>query len=249
MIKKILGVLSIISLGLVALSSCGGASEDLSYNRKATPSASSIEKYNLDFNSETGSLLFEKDNYSLYLATDAKASLVTHTIDVLELKDLDGNNLVETEGTKLRNINSNTLVFSDGTSSLYTSEVSQFVNMLYDGTDGAGKVLTTDTLGFTPDLKASWMKTSDLKSAYEYYNNNNLSELKLEIVYLPTYFVRKNEDNVVMEQYILAPIYMTYTTENSSKEIVNGELVDSKISSIKKSVFTFKEGSNTVLAQ
>lgn len=247
MTKKILGVLSIIALSLVSLSSCGGESEDLSRNRQAIISSSTAEKYNLNFNNENGSLLVEKDNYSLYLATDVKASLVTYTVDVLQLKDLDGNNLVETEGEKLRNINSKTLVFSEGLSALYTSEVTQYINMLYDGTDGVGKVLTRDSLGFNPDLKPSWTKTSDLKTAYEYYKNNDLSELKLEIVYLPTYFVRKNEGIVVMEQHILAPIYMTYTTENSSKEIVNGELVDSNISSIKKSEFKFVENSNAVL--
>lgn len=249
MTKKILGVLSIISLGLVALTSCGGASEDLSFNRKATPGAEAVARYNLDFNNETGKLAYEKDDYSLYFANDIKSSLVTYEVDVLKLNNVEGNNLIESEDEKVRYIHSITYVFSDGTSALYSSETSQFVAMLYDTTEGAGKELTVDTLGFTPDLSASWTKTSDLKTPYVFYKNNNLSELKLEIVYLPTYFVRKSEGNVVMEQYILAPIYMAYTTNNGSKEIVNNELVDSKISSIKKSEFIFKEDSNVVLAQ
>ena len=245
--KKIFGVVSLVALGAISLVSCTGNGEDLSVTRRATPSDETKKLYNLDFTSENSTEIYTSDTYSIYAAKDIKASLFYNEIDVVSLKDKNDNNLFDTDGEKLRNINSQSLVFSDGTSALYSTEISQYVNLLY-GSDGISEKLKRTDLDFTPDYSASWTKTSDLKTPYEYYVNNGLTELRCDIVYLPTYFVRKNNGNVVLEQYIITPIYTAYTYSNGEMEIVNGEGKKSSIKNLKKVSLKFKEGSNTILA-
>lgn len=245
--KKIFGVVSLVAVTALSLVSCSTSSEDLSVTRKATPSDEIKELYNLNFTTD-GQVLYESDTYSIYVAKDIKASLFTNQIDVLAIKDINDKNLVENDGDKLRNITSQSLVFSDGTSALYTTEITQYLNLFYNTTDGIAKLANSEYLGFTPDYSVSWTKTSDLKTPYEYYKNNNLTELKCNVVYIPTYFVRKNNGNIVLEQYIITPIYTAYTYSNGETEIINGEAKSSTIKDIKKVSLKFREGSSTILA-
>lgn len=244
--KKIFGVVSLVALGALTLVSCGGSSEDLSVTRRATPSDETKELYNLNFTTENSTEIYASDTYSIYAAKDMKASLFVNEIDVVSLKDKNDNNLFDTDGEKLRSINTQSLVFSDGTSALYTTEVTQYVNLLY-GSEALPKKLDSE-LAFVPDYSASWTKTSNLKTPYEFYIDNNLTELKCDVVYLPTYFIRKNNGNVVLEQYVITPIYTTYTYSNGEMEIVNGEAKASTIKDIKKVSLKFREGSSTILA-
>lgn len=245
-LNKIIAAIGTLSI-FATLVSCGGSSEDLTTLRVATVSDSKKEMYNLNFDDATGSKVVESDTYSIYVSSDIKSSLFIYEVDIMSLKDSQGDVIIDDDSDKLRTVISNTLYFSTGDSAIYSTEKAQYISYLYNTTDGIIKLANNDTLGFTPDYSQSLTKTVDLKSAYQFSKDNNLNDVKLNIVYLPTYFVRKNDGNVILSQYVLAPIYMTFVYSNGEKEIIDGKSQTSTIKGIKVATLTFKEGYNDVL--
>lgn len=258
--KKLLIGSSILALSVLALTSCGGSSEDLTSLRidnvsDETKTALNLTNLGTEGKDIVGTKIYKDDRgtkksyYDIYVdAVDPNASMFVYSKN---LADIVENFDKKVKDNALANITVNTLTF---TSSIYASESSSYITEFYNKKYG----LTSYTLdenktkvynydfGFEFEKTQSWTKTtSTMKQALNAYKDG-VTDISIKTLYLPTYFVRTYKGEEILRCYIFTPVYIALVDNTTGKEIVSkkGEkyaLEDSPLASYNELKLVFND--------
>ena len=214
--KKLFKFVGIAFAGVLALASCKN-SEDLESLRKdADISAEIKEAYNINFDATTSSKkLYNQDRgdnnsyFDVYVAEDYKNSLLSYTITLESMKADVADLEKRLDQNKVTALPINTLMFS---SSLYSSELSSFINEIYNSNYGINSTTKTDDtttknydFGFDIDSQAAWTRSLTGKYLNEAYLDGK-TDISIVITYLPLYLNRYNNGNEIVKLYAFLPI-------------------------------------------
>ena len=241
--KKLISAIC-ASAALMTLASCSSSTDvDLTTIRSDIDAVDLTyvkDKYNLNFiydldnNANRLDTTVEIDSgtdyYAVYVNKNLADSAFVYSYNI----DEDLNNL----GDRIQYYTVNALTFQTS-NSIYDSEVSSIATALYNSEHGLHQY--NDDFAFEVNTLAalSFNKSAaDAKAAY----NNGKRNVTLNIVYVPTFVVRNygadGNKQKILQKVVFAPIYSCYSSEG--KEISeNGELIDSKISSIQTKEIVF----------
>jgi len=172
--------------------------------------------------------------YKIYLNADYKSSLIRRKLSTINYKDEEVAiaSFFEEYDDHIKTFTVSNLTF---TNLIYSSEYSSIIAKLYDKEEGLGNLTLGD---FETNTTAAWNKTISFDYARQYHNANENEEISLEIVYLPTFVVRKYNNIIVLKTYVYVPVYTAFTVDGD--EIIQDE--NGKISVIPSSI----EDINTV---
>ena len=161
-------------------------------------------------------------HYELYVAKDAKNSLFTYNYDLTEyFGSKNGKN------NKTATVSALAMEMEDG-ALLYDSEASNILSAAYSDITGVSSVLTDAT--FKVQSLSKWTKSVSTTKAYKAFKNDNKS-VSLSIVYMPVYVRHYVKTQVVLNEYVFLPVYITFQTTDGL-ELIDGEWKTSTISSI-----------------
>lgn len=201
--KKIF-TLFLLMLSIVLVSCSSGEKQDLKSLRKDEVSDEIKTQLNITFDETTGSKKIytkERENdsyYDIYVAEDINASLFSYSYDIT--KDIDKH---------LKKVLVNTLTFAD---SMYSDEMAAYLKEFYAKEYGVTKL----GLNFTPITDDAWTKNL-YDSVILDAANDNVENIEVSIVYLPTLFVRTYKGNEILKVYVFVPVYVKYLSDG--KEI------------------------------
>lgn len=243
--KKKLIFSLIAATSLFSLASCSGSSnEDLTVIRSDKDSLDLSlvkDKYKLNFIDDLNNLASRldktqeldegQDYYAIYTPNNITECAYVYQVSVdSDLAEL---------GERVQNYSYNALTFKTA-NNIYTSEESEIASKLYNSDNGLHQY--NDSFQFEVNTLAALSFNITAKHALTAYNNG-ARDITLNIVYVPTYVVRNygkdSNKQHILEKVLFAPIYACY--ESNGKEInIDGDLVDSKISTLSKIDFSFE---------
>ena len=217
-------------VSILALASCfnNKAKADYSTVRQVTAIDDDIKtEFNLFYDSElTNAELLDTESkegsyYDLYVSKNAKDSLFAYSYDLTDY-------FSSAAGSRNHTVTVNTLSFQiQDKEALYDEEKTAILTAAYDKENGVKTKLDVD---FEITTSKDYSRSFSTTDAYKAYQNGEV--VSLSIVYMPVYVVHFVSNQPVLRNYIILPIYATFTT-NTGKEVdANGELVDSKIEGI-----------------
>ena len=166
--------------------------------------------------------------YKIYLNTEYKSSLIRRKLSTINYKDeeIAIASFFEEYDDHIKTFTVSNLTFTD---LIYSSEYSSIIAKLYDKEEGLGNL----TLGnFETNTTEAWNKNISFEYARQYHNANENKEMSLEIVYLPTFVVRKYNNIIVLKTYIYVPVYTAFTVDGN--EIIQDE--NGNISAVSSSI-------------
>ena len=211
--KKLFKFAGLALAGIFALASCKNSQDLESLRKDATISDELKAAYNINFDATTGSKkLYNQDRgdnksyFDVYVSTDFKTSLVTHTYTLKSLiSDVENleNRLNENKLTELK---FGRLMFSN---TMYSDEDSSFINEIYNSNYGINSK-TDDKknydFGFEIDSQASWTRALTGKYINAAYLDGK-KDISIEVIYLPLLLNRYNNGNEIVKMYAFLPIH------------------------------------------
>lgn len=267
--KKLFAIVGIAFAGLVALTSCK-SKQDLKTLRLDEVTAAKKTEYKIDFdvdNEEESIRLYNSERsakttsyYDVYIAKDYRASLLSYTVTLDQLRNAEGSDLNKRlDQKKFKSIMFPTLFFSNVGAELYSDEQTAFIKEIYNSKygitstykdDSKNVVKNYDKFEFEIDSKAQWDRT--LKTNYvseAYLENKDNNDISFNVIYLPVFLRRVYKGNVIVEKYAFLPI--SEVALKGDKKIVapksKGEKYSLEDYSISANEVTFEIDTDTYL--
>lgn len=182
----------------------------------------------------------EGSYYNLYVSKNPKDTLFAYTYDLTDYFSSDN-------GSRNSTVTVNTLSFEiQGQEALYDEEKTAILQAAYSKEKGVASKLDVD---FDITTSTDYSRSFSTKEAYNTYKAGE--KVSLSIVYMPVYVIHFVSNQPVLRNYVILPIYATFTTESGKEVALDGTLVDSKVSTISQLDLTkyFAESKNTLKAK
>jgi len=220
--KKLFGFVGMAFIGVLALSSCKN-SQDLTTLRVDEVSAENKTKYNIDFdvtNEDEAIQLYNSERsekttsyYDVYIAKDYKASLLSYTITLDELKEENSELEKRINQKKFKNLHFPSLFFSNEGAGLYSDEQTAFIKEVYNSKYGITSTYKDDDknviknydFGFDIDSKTAWDRTLSTDYVTKAYLDGN-TDISFNVIYLPLYLTRVYKGSTIVQKYAFLPI-------------------------------------------
>lgn len=237
--KKLFISASILAFGALALTSCSSSNDgDLTVIRVDNPTDEVKNKYNITFMDDvnntslatrlnTADLDQNSSYYAVYVAKDYASTAFVYT------KDIDDD--LEEKGSRIVQFNVGSVAFKN---LIYSSEQNDIASAVFNQETGLAQFNGNGEFDFDIDSSANLIKSISATNAIKAYENG-VRNIKLQMVYMPTYIVRHYQGKTgamdILKTILFVPVYYCYMS--GDKEITaNGELIDSKITNIRTDI-------------
>ncbi|MBQ9519977.1 MAG: hypothetical protein IJR67_00685 [Acholeplasmatales bacterium] len=180
----------------------------------------------------------EAKTYSLFKYT------VSLTANPAKAKDDNANNeevsynFFKEHGNKVKSVTSNALFFNkpSTTNGIYSQEQTALLKYLFADANTTLANLPLPTSKTITLQSTSLLNTLDITCGNFYYNANQNEEILFETIYLPIYFTRFKDTQIVLQAYAFIPVY-SQLINSAGKVIVMNETNDGYV--LQDNAFTF----------